>query len=99
MLGLKERPGIGNGTAWRSGMPCPAVVVREDAWKVFSWGKPCVLQSTGTDASVLVEPMAALLLPIASAIYSTGFYFALGYFQRVEKDVSALRSSQCKGNE
>lgn len=80
-------------------MLCLAVVVREDAWKVFSWGKPCVLQSMGTDASVPVEPMVALLLPIASVIYSTGCYFALGDFQRVEKDISALRRSQCNVKE
>lgn len=60
-------------------MPGPAVVGREDAWKVFARGKQGPAEPAyglARDAPVPAEPTAALLLPTASVIYGRGGCFA-----------------------
>lgn len=100
MLGLRERPGIGDGTAVSPGMPGPAVVSREDAWKVFAQGKPCVPQSLGTGWRGMLPslqspwlhcscPLPVLFMSQAGAL--------LGRFQRVEKDALCSEGLAAQG--
>jgi len=90
MLGLKERPGIGDGTAVSPGVPGPAVVGREEgvcSGQALRRTEPG--RGLARDAWVPTEPTAALLLPSANVIYGTGCCFA-GPFPESREGCSLL---------
>lgn len=100
MLGLKERPGIGDGTAVSPGVPGPAVVGREDAWKVFAQGKPCVLQSLGMGwpgmLRSLQSPRLLCSCPLP-VLFMAQTAALLGHFQRAEKDAVGSEGPTAQG--
>lgn len=100
MLGLKKRPGIGDGTAVSPGIPGPSVVDREDAWKAFAPGKPCVPQSLGTGWPGMLWSLQSpwllrsCLLPV---LFMAQAAASLGCFQRVGRDALCSEGLTAQG--